>query len=397
MVQQTPKFKTPLKSPGSINPYKRILIVIGAIILVGITALVTAILLRMMQPPVQQAVAPQSLSTTVNKPKENHLNTLELEPTKQYGNKYADGLLPVGDNKYVTDVAKKGHLYLCSQYAKNLSNEQSGAGTRGPWFTNNNTQYDINKKAAIKGNVSWKGEFSNTLTDGTRTITTNGLPLSHTTGTFPVASSDPAYAYDRNPNKISAQSLTYSLPASPTYSSPQCMGGEVGVMLTGVPIFNGFDAGGRDAGAWEVQDTCEGHPQVSGQYHYHTLSSCITDISVKTIIGFALDGFPITGPQISPGNILTTDDLDVCHGITSEIILNSKPVRSYHYVMTQDFPYSLSCFRSKASQPPRPQSSAQPATPTNQQQSSMQQNTNPLQNQQPPQGPTGIQLMPGQP
>ena len=69
-------------------------------------------------------------------------------------------------------------------------------------------------------------------------------------------------------------------------------------MLTGVALFNAFDAGGRDAGAWEVQDDCEGHPQNKGEYHYHTLSRCIDDISVHTVIGFALDGFPLTGPTV---------------------------------------------------------------------------------------------------
>lgn len=144
------------------------------------------------------------------------------------------------------------------------------------------------------------------------------------------------------------------------------MGGEVGVMLTGVALFNAFDAGGRDAGAWEIQDACEGHPQGSGLYHYHTLSSCIKDVSVSTVVGFALDGFPITGPKVGDKNYLTTSDLDECHGIVSEVTLDGKKTTTYHYVMTQDFPYSASCFRSKAiqspgqhaggqQQPPRPQ------------------------------------------
>jgi hypothetical protein len=130
------------------------------------------------------------------------------------------------------------------------------------------------------------------------------------------------------------------------------MGGEVGVMLTGVALFNGFDAGARDAGAWEVQDSCSGHPQMEGEYHYHTLSSCIHTVSVHAVIGFALDGFPITGPQVSNGNVLTTRDLDACHGITSAISLNGRTITTYHYVMTQDFPYSVSCFRGTATAPP---------------------------------------------
>lgn len=273
-----------------------------------------------------------------------------LDSTKNYGNKYADGILPVGDNKYSTTEAKKGSIYLCR--ANFVPASQAGAQKRGPWFTNNNTEWDVNKKATIQGSVSWTPKMTNTIASGMRTISTNGLP-DHKTGTYPVGQSDPARVYDANPNSIKEQALTYSLSASPVYGDPQCMGGEVGVMLTGVSIFNGFDAGGRDAGAWEVQDACDGHPQNKGQYHYHSLSRCITDIGVETVIGFALDGFPITGPKVGEANILTTDDLDECHGLTSEVTLDGKKVMTYHYVMTQDFPYSASCFRAKAANPPR--------------------------------------------
>jgi hypothetical protein len=276
---------------------------------------------------------------------------LQLDKAKNYGNKYATGLLPVGDNKYVTDAPKPGYVYACSQYAQNLKSAQAGASARGPWFVNNNTQYDISKKLKVQGSVKWTPTFSDQVSGSNRVIATNDLP-SHTTGTFPIAASDPAYAYDRNPNSIKSQTLTYTLSMGPKYGTPQCLGGQVGIMLTGAALFNGFDAGGRDAGAWEVQDSCNGHPEKTGEYHYHTLSACITDINVGTVIGFALDGFPITGPKITDTNILTTSDLDECHGITSEITLDNKKVTMYHYVMTQDFPYSASCFRSTPAQPP---------------------------------------------
>ncbi len=277
---------------------------------------------------------------------------LQLNTAKEYGDKYADGLLPVGDGKYTTTSAKTGYVYACSQYAQNLASDKGGAETRGPWFTNSNTQYNINKKLHVLGSVTWKADFTNTVSGGTRTIVTNDLP-SHTTGIFPIQSSDPAYTYDRNPNSIKGQTLTYALAANPTYgATPNCMGGEAGIMLTGIALFNAFDAGGRDAGAWEIQDSCSGHPESQGEYHYHTLSSCIKDISVHTVIGFALDGFPITGPQIGSGNILTTADLDECHGLVSTIMLDGKTTTMYHYVMTQDFPYSVSCFRGTAITPP---------------------------------------------
>lgn len=294
---------------------------------------------------------PTTTQTVTQKPKAK-LPGLQLDTSKDYGNKYADGVLPVGDGKYVTDKPKTGNVYACSQYAQSFANDKGGAGSRGPWFVNNNTQYDVAKKSKVLGSVTWQPSFSNTTSGTTRTIVTNDLP-SHPTGVFPIAATDPAYNYDRNPNSIKDQSLTYALSTSPSYSTtPTCMGGEVGVMLTGVALFSAFDAGGRDAGAWEVQDDCGGHPQNQGEYHYHTLSSCIKDISVHTVLGYALDGYPITGPNVGTDNILITSDLDECHGITSAYFVNNKTVTGYHYVMTQDFPYSLSCFRSTPTPPP---------------------------------------------
>lgn len=279
----------------------------------------------------------------------NSVQGLQLNTKKNYGNKYANGLVPVGDSRYVTDAAKQGYILVCN--ANFVPANQAGAQARGPWFVNNNAQYDLNKKSHVAGNVDWTPSMTNTISGDTRTIATNDLPT-HKTGVFPVESHDPAYVYDRNPNTIKSQLLTYNLNAKPDYGSPQCVSGEVGVMLTGVALFDGFDAGGRDAGAWEVQDGCDGHPQDKGEYHYHSLSRCITDIGVGTVIGFALDGFPITGPQVGKDNILTTNDLDECHGIVSEVILDGKKVTTYHYVMTQDFPYSVGCFRSHASAAP---------------------------------------------
>jgi hypothetical protein len=268
-------------------------------------------------------------------------DAVRLDPEHDYGDRYADGLLPVGDEHWSTTTPAVGTVFLCRDTF--VPDGQAGAQTRGPWFVNDNTEWDINLKPAVQGEVLWEPQLSIEVADGIRTLTTNDLP-DHPTGEFPVGGDDPVSVYDRNPNSISEQHLEYRLTAEPEYGDPQCMGGEAGVMLTGVALFNGFDAGGRDAGAWEVQDDCDGHPQNTGEYHYHTLSRCIEDIGVGTIIGYALDGFPITGPTVGPGNILTTADLDVCHGIVSDGI-------GYHYVMTQDFPYSVSCFRAQPTRP----------------------------------------------
>ena len=255
---------------------------------------------------------------------------------------FSSGVVPLGDYKYVTSGAKKGYVYLCSARKDN-----PGSMTLGPWVSRD--IWNFKQKVTVDGSVTWKNAtFAQTLSGAYRTLTGNDLPINHTTGVFPVAASDDAHQYDANPNTISSQQLNVQLPAKPTYSStPYCMGGEVGIMTTGVALFNAFDAGLRDAPAHELQDTCGGHPQGTGEYHYHSLPSCLKDTSVKTVIGFAYDGFPITGPVVSKGKYLTTSNLDECHGLTSEVMLDGKKTVSYHYVMTYDFPYSVSCFHGK--------------------------------------------------
>jgi hypothetical protein len=261
------------------------------------------------------------------------------------GNDFADGIVPLGDKRYTTGTAKKGYVFFCNVPG---NNGEGGAGNDGPWITGNT--WNFLSKISITGSVSWpNATFSNVINGANRVLTGNGLPINHTTGTFPIGRNDPAYAYDRNPNSIKSQTMNTSIPANPTYSeTPNCMGMEVGVMTTGVPLFNSFDATLRDAPAHELQDSCGGHPQMNGQYHYHNLSSCLGSKKIDTIVGYAYDGFPITGPYVTDSTYLTTDDLDVCHGITSPIMVDGKEVLSYHYVLTHDFPYSVSCFRGKA-------------------------------------------------
>ncbi len=252
-------------------------------------------------------------------------------------------VLTLGDNKFVTAAPKKGYIYLCHVG----QGDRGGAGSAGPWINAAASTWRPKEKMHVAGEVMWPNAATSIKISGTtRVIRTNGLPINHTSGIFPIGASDPASEFDRNPNSIKAQSFTFNLPTSPKITSaPGCIYGEVGVMTSGVLLFDGFDAGNRDAAAWEVQDRCGAHPQVSGVYHYHSLSSCIKNINVDSVIGYAFDGFPITGAKLASGNYLKTADLDLCHGLTSEVMLDGKYVTTYHYVMTQDFPYSVSCFK----------------------------------------------------
>jgi hypothetical protein len=269
-------------------------------------------------------------------------NLITISPTSTPKEIATSALLALGDGKYTNAGAKKGYIYVCEQ---NFNTGQGGAGKDGDWIQGKS--WDPSKKASIQGNVNWPNAKITVTKDSTkRNFVTNDLPISHNTGVFPVASSDPAYEFDRNPNKISAQNMSFSLTLNPSVgTSPQCIRGTVGIMLTGVLLFDGLDAEGRDAPAHEVQDSCDGHPEKTGSYHYHSLSDCIEDGKANKLVGYAWDGFGIYGSKDSSGKELTTADLDECHGVTSEVEWEGKKVSMYHYVMTKDYPYSVGCFK----------------------------------------------------
>jgi hypothetical protein len=246
--------------------------------------------------------------------------------------------LPLGDYKYVTSAPKKGYIYLC-----NVQSGGQGAKVDGPWI--HSSTWTPSEKVHVEGSVKWpNATYKMAVSSGTRTIASNDLPTDHTTGIFPISASDPAAQYDRNQGSITPQSYSFSFPAHPSARSiPGCIYGEVGIMNDGVLLFDGFDALYRDALAHELQDDHDGHPNNEG-YHKHGFISDIRNLSVSQVVGFAFDGYPITGPMLPSGKYLTTADLDECHGMTSTISLDGKTQSSYHYVLTQDFPYSASCF-----------------------------------------------------
>lgn len=251
--------------------------------------------------------------------------------------------LPVGDQK-ISSSPQRGYIYSCMTQFNG-----GGAFVAGPWFNGDGT-WDRTAKVTVDGAVEWSNYvFSIQVVGDSRVITGNGLP-DHPTGIFPIQRTDDAYQYDRNPNTISTQTISFNLPLNPTLAAQaSCEGGEVGIMFDGIPLFNGFDAGGRDAVAHEVQDSCGGHPQEAGQYHYHDLSTCLaaqdTGTGHSALVGYALDGFGIYGYRGEDGQPVTNDDLDECHGHTHAIEWEGQTVVMYHYHATQEFPYVVGCFR----------------------------------------------------
>ena len=249
--------------------------------------------------------------------------------------------LPVGDDR--VSSSETGVGLLCTT----MPGGGGGAPTQGPWFNGDGT-FDDEAKYVVEGEVEWPHELDVTVEGETRLLTGNGLP-DHTTGVFPVEAGTQAAEIDPNPNSITEQSYTLELPAVPTLADePQCLGGEAGMLLTGVLLKNAVDAELRDAVAWEVQDSCDGHPHGGGVYHYHSVTDCIADEADgahSELVGYALDGFGIFGHYGENGETLTNDDLDECHGHTHEIEWDGETVEMYHYHATFEFPYTVGCFR----------------------------------------------------
>jgi len=250
--------------------------------------------------------------------------------------------LPLGDGK-ISHGPKAGWIWACR-----VDPRAGGAHRVGPWIDEKAGTYDMTEKIAVRGAVMWPHKFNVTVKGDRRVFSTNDLPA-HPTGRFPIACNDPAYKIDRNPNSIRSHNIKFDLPAHPKLAArPSCAPGTVGILLTGVALFNALDAPGRDAVAHETQDSCRGHPQESGVYHYHSLTNCISDKpgpdGNSRLVGYALDGFGIYG-RYENGKPLSTADLDACHGRTSVIEWDGKKVEMYHYVATPDFPYTVGCMR----------------------------------------------------
>ncbi|HEU5115751.1 MAG TPA: YHYH protein, partial [Isosphaeraceae bacterium] len=153
-----------------------------------------------------------------------------------------------------------------------------------------------------------------------------------------------------NPNRIRVQNFHFRLPIEPRLAAEinRVPMGPIGVALNGVVFFNPFEAGGMNAveGYSEVWlDSCCGHPEQRGVYHYHKYPSCVkspfTDDGRRhsPVLGFAFDGFPIHGPYEAEGvmakDLTGNRALDVCNGHTD-------PDRGYHYHVTPGrFPYII--------------------------------------------------------
>jgi YHYH protein len=257
---------------------------------------------------------------------------------------FAQGI-PVGSGK-ISDTPKAGYVYSCQQ---NFNKNAPGARATGDWIKGDLWYPEL--KPTVGGNVSWdNGGVEQDVRNGTRVLTTTNLPT-HGTGIYPVRRTDDAYEFDRNPNRISAQNITLRLPANPQAArSPSCLPmGMIGISLTGAAIYNALDARGDDAPANEIQDSCGGHPERQGQYHYHGPTDCMVETGASPdghsgLIGYALDGFGLYGLRGSGGQQISNTNLDACHGHTGPVLQDGEMRALYHYHLTREYPYTLGCF-----------------------------------------------------
>ncbi len=252
--------------------------------------------------------------------------------------------LPLGDDR-LTDTPKAGYIMEC-----HTDPEMGGAFKEGDWFNGDGT-WDLLQKPVVEGEVPHAGWYFHYGVQGDeRMFATADIP-DYPTGEFPIQPDDPAYQFDRNPNTITEQDFVFGIPADPAVlAEPNCVPGAIGILVSGVVLFNALDAPGRDAVAHEIQDSCQGHPQSAGVYHNHSVSQCVLDTfdsgtGHSALVGYIVDGFGIYGPRGEDGQELSSADLDECHGHTHKIEWNGKMVNMYHYHVTLDFPYTVGCMR----------------------------------------------------
>ena len=179
-----------------------------------------------------------------------------------------------------------------------------------------------------------------TITISTPDIPNHSSPYFQTTDARYVNDTRAGFAI--NPNRITAQNYVLRIPAQPACaaSTSDTAMDAIGVASNGVVFFNQYAAGNAPLTSEIASfDLYAGHPAMRGNYHYHLEPSFLTASNKSALIGWALDGFPVYGPQ-NPGG--STPVLDACNGefgATPEF-----PGGIYHYHASSAPPYLLGCY-----------------------------------------------------
>jgi hypothetical protein len=149
-------------------------------------------------------------------------------------------------------------------------------------------------------------------------------------------------SFVKNPNSISTQNITFKIPLNPQKATTSVATplGPIGVAINGVALYNQYAGPNNQALTGEIAsfDQFYGHPQNTGQYHYHVEPIYLTTVKVTkaALLGFLLDGFPVYGPEENGVNI-TNAMLDAYHGHIS--VTSDYPNGIYHYHINNTDPY----------------------------------------------------------
>ena len=156
--------------------------------------------------------------------------------------------------------------------------------------------------------------------------------------------------------------MTVLLPLAPIKADkPTSLGtvAKVGLAVDGVPIF--ADAPSvLQTGHMPALDTCGGHIDPGGWYHWHATStdidsvyqhtnvdaSCALAQKADALFAYAFDGYAMYGSVDSNGQVPT--DLDSCNGHTGPT--PEHPEGVYHYHASLSFPNLPTCLRGVSAQ-----------------------------------------------
>lgn len=216
----------------------------------------------------------------------------------------------------------------------------TGTNTNGTTQPTSTTPVDASGMYAKFGGSASVTKSGSTMVVASTNIPDHKSPYFATTDSRYEAYNGTNPQFNLNPNRIATQSLTYRIPSAPAVASAVTATplGPIGVAVNGVAIFNQY-AGPNQPLTNEVNsfDQYGGHPQQTGQYHYHVEPLWITaHVGKSALIGVLLDGFPVYGP-VENGKTLGSSDLDALHGHTGATA--EFPNGIYHYHVTADAPY----------------------------------------------------------
>lgn len=138
-----------------------------------------------------------------------------------------------------------------------------------------------------------------------------------------------------NPNYIASQTITMTVPYSPTAASSATSTpeGVIGMTLNGIAIYDNSAAPGDDIYDEEATfDRCDGHPDMFSRYHYHTEPGSVSNADYG-FVGILRDGFPVYGRYDYDSNAaIATSSLDSQGGRTATTV-DSPATAVYHYVI----------------------------------------------------------------